>query len=435
MNSFKPFSAWRYDLSKVSFDQVVAPPYDIISPERQDELYAKSPYNCIRLILNKPENSDNDEVNRYTRARDFFNGWQAEGVVKQDDTPGFYLYRQTFKDLLTGEEKCRVALLGRLKLEAFEKRAVIPHEKTLDKPKKDRRALMEATNAVFEPIFGLYEKQADLDALYEEVYKQEKLNDIVDDEGVHHELWAVTDEELIAKIQATVEPQKIYIADGHHRYTTALHYAQDIRKQKGTPHDRELSTDYMMMALVNFYDDGLALYPTHRLLNPELKIDKEKTISILKEYFEVEEMETETLRKLLESDEKPEMQFGILFPGDKSYLLTLTNPEKVNALLPQGKSDAWYKLDVNVLGYLIFQKAFGLGESDWEANLAFTHDYKEAREALPQNKASVVFLLKAPRIKILQDMCDAQELMPQKSTYFYPKMGSGFMFYQHTKGE
>jgi uncharacterized protein (DUF1015 family) len=292
MTDFRPFKAWRYDPSRVDMNRVIAPPYDVISPSEQEALYDRSPYNCVRLILNKIETADSEGSNRYTRAQKFYERWRQEGVVVQEDQPSFYFYRQTFRDPRNGKIAERTALLGRLRLEPFEKGIVIPHEKTLSKPRADRRKLLEATETNFSPVFGLYEDpQKQVSSVQQEIIKTAPLFEALDDQGVRHSVWVVNKPDWVEKIQTGMSTKKIYIADGHHRYQTALEYGADKRRQDGNP-DAEMPYDFVLMAMIEFNDPGLILLPTHRVILPYPALNEAQALKVLEPFFKLEPRKT-----------------------------------------------------------------------------------------------------------------------------------------------
>lgn len=428
---FRPFRPWRYDVKKVQAEAVMAPPYDVISDAQQDALYERSPYNCIRLILNKIKGSDTENDSRYTRARDFFNNWREEGVLTQESKPCFYLYQQKFKDLHDGTEQSRSAFLGALHVEAFENEVVIPHEKTLAKPRADRMALLEATQTNFSPIFGLFADQgSEVVSLIPELTKSEPLFSIVDDDGITQSLWVIDQPQHLQKIQQSLSSQKVYIADGHHRYTTALNYGLKKREEAGNP-DGFLGSDFVYTALVSFQDSGLALMPTHRMLTDVKNLDLEKLKTDLAAYFDIEKADPSELQAKLDAAPENPSVIGFVVSETEGYFLTLREVEKAREAMLPNKPEVWYNLDVNVLAYLIFKALLGLSETDWENHLKFTHSDKDTLEFVRQGSVQAAFLLKAPKVEVLSEMGEVRELMPQKSTYFYPKLASGLLFYSH----
>lgn len=430
MTDFRPFRAWRYNPDKIDISKAIAPPYDVISPEGQDELYSRSGYNCIRLILNKEESGDNDKNNRYVRAAGFLKQWQQGQTLIQDETPCFYLYRQTFKDPRNGEKRDRFALLGRLKLEPFDKGVVIPHEKTLSKPKKDRRALMETTQCNLSPVFGLYEDQEhQISGTFPKIASDKPVFETEDD-GILHALWTVRDKETVQAIQKGFQNQKIYIADGHHRYQTSLDYARDKRKEAGVGPGEELGSDFVLMALVEFHDPGMVLLPTHRMLVPFAGFDPAQALKALEPYFEIETMSPEEVTDRIDAAASADEKFGLVMQN-KGYLLKLKADSGFKSKMPPGRADVWYDLDVNILAHFIFAALWNLPESQWESVLRFTHSKREFLDNASSGKLVAAFYLKAPEVEILRDMGNVRELMPQKSTYFYPKLASGLVFHSH----
>ncbi|MBU3759317.1 MAG: DUF1015 domain-containing protein [Candidatus Omnitrophica bacterium] len=432
---FRPFRAWRYDLSRVQAKDVLAPPYDVISPQEQDALYARSPYNCIRLILNKILESDTDSDNRYTRARDFFSHLKSESVITREDKPCFYLYQQRFTDPQTGRQHSRTAFLGALKLEPFDRQIVIPHEKTLAKPRADRRRLLETTRTNFSPVFGLFEDaQNRIVPMIPSLSSGTPLFDVTDEKGVSHALWCVSDEDKVQRLREAVGHERIYIADGHHRYQTSLEYSLERRAEAGVQADQELPSDFTYMALVSFHDSGLVLFPTHRLLTGVADFDAAKLLESLKTYFDLEAVKPADLMPRVEKASEKTSALGLALSASEGYVLSLKDEAKARAAMLDGKPDVWYKLDVNVFAYLILKKILGLSETQWESHLQFTHADDEAVREISDRKVQAAFLLKAPKVSVLADMGKVRELMPQKSTYFYPKLASGLLFYQHEAG-
>lgn len=439
MADFRPFTGWRYRAQNIRFEDVIAPPYDIISSDEQKALYERSPYNCIRLILNKETENDHAGDNRYVRARDFFNTWREEQVLIREKKPAYYLYRQVFKDPETGALRHRCAVFGKIKLEPFENRIVIPHEKTLSKPKEDRRKLLEATETNFSPIFGLFEDpEGKAAAIYQKVMQNTgPIFDLSDEHGVQHALWVMTDETEVLK--HLFSEKKIYIADGHHRYQTALDYSLKKRAEAG--HSRELGADFCMMALVEFHDPGLALFPTHRLLTSLQKAAKiqadsaapERLLEPLKPFFDIQASDVRQAMENLKKIPNHQTALVLAFPK-QAHLLILKNLEEAKKQMPRGRAEAWYQLDVSLVSYFILNSLWGLPEAEWESVIRYTHSTPEAVESVQSGACQAAFLLRAPRVEILRDMGQAQELLPQKSTYFYPKLASGVVFHRHVDG-
>ena len=427
---FQPFRAWRYNTKRVKVSAVLAPPYDVISPEKQQKLYENSPFNCIRLILNKKDPADTDQSNVYTRARDTFQEWQKQGILIQEQKPCFYVYRQTFKDPVTHSTKNRFALLGRVRLEPFEKDIIIPHEKTLRGPKEDRMRLLRTVRTNFSPVFGLYkDKGFEVRSIIQDPMNSSAVFEAEDDDKIVHTLWAIEDPDILAKLHKALQSKKVYIADGHHRYETALEYARQQREEQRSSEVVLFPFDYMYMALVSFDDPGFIVLPTHRIVT-KLGMTGGEAIRRLGEYFKVEKVSLEELKEMTASYDQEGKIFGMVLE-EGCFLLTMIDKEKAKERMVQGKPDIWYDLNVNVLAHLIFAELLGLTEDRWEAVLKFEHTVDGAVAPLQKNEAEAVFLLQPPKVEMLEKMGAVNERMPQKSTYFYPKLATGLIFHSH----
>jgi len=427
---FQPFKAWRYNTESVDVSTVLAPPYDVISPEKQQKLYERSPFNCIRLILNKKDAADTDQSNGYTRARDAFRTWQEQGLLIQEKAVAFYVYRQTFKDPSTGAIKNRSALLGRVRLEPFEKGIIVPHEKTLSGPKVDRMRLLKTVQTNFSPVFGLYEdKGQDVGKLIQDPSNSGTLFEAEDDDKIIHTLCVVKNPAILAKLQEALKSKRVYIADGHHRYETALEYAWLKREEMKVSSQQEFPFDFMYMALVSFDDPGFIVLPTHRIVT-KLGMTDSEILRRLGEYFKVEKVPLPELKKMTASYDNAGRTFGLVLK-EGSFLLTMLDPEKAKERMVKGKPSIWYDLNVNVLAHLIFAELLGLTEDRWEGILKFEHTVDGAVAPLEKGKAQAVFLLRPPKVEMLEKMGAVNERMPQKSTYFYPKLATGLIFHSH----
>ncbi len=427
---FQPFKAWRYNTERVNVSTVLAPPYDVINSEKQQKLYDRSPFNCIRLILNKKDPADTDQNNGYTRARDTFQEWQKQGILIQEKEPCFYVYRQTFKDPATGSVKNRSALLGRVRLEPFEKGIIVPHEKTLSGPKVDRMRLLKTVQTNFSPVFGLYEDQGhEVGALIQDPRNSKTVFEAEDDDKIIHTLCAVKDPAILAKLHKALQPKKVYIADGHHRYETALEYARLKREEMGVPNAEDFPFDFMYMALVSFDDPGFIVLPTHRIVTKLAMTDAE-ILQRLGKYFKAEKVPLAKLTEMTASYDDAGRTFGLVLK-EGSFLLTVIDKEKAKARMVQGKPSIWYDLNVNVLAHLIFAELLGLTEDRWEGTLRFEHTVDGAVAPLEKGEAQAVFLLQPPKVEMLEKMGAVNERMPQKSTYFYPKLATGLIFHSH----
>jgi uncharacterized protein (DUF1015 family) len=390
-----PFRALRYDPARVGdLAAVVAPPYDVISPAHQDALYDRSPYNVVRLIL--PSESERAEAAAAT-----LRAWMASGVLVRDPALALYFYSQEFS-LKDGSRHRRDGVLCRLGLEEFGTGVVRPHERTFPGPKADQLALLRATGAYLSPIFGLYarprEGLRDLAGV-----SGEPLIEIVQDHGEVHRVWRVDDAAAVARVSAALAPETIFIADGHHRYETALAY----RAERGAAGPRSI-----LAFVSNMEEEGLLVLPTHRLLRVPLPFAPADFEERLCECFTVEHVPPGTPR--------PAGAIDVVLPDRRLRLRARATAAACVAHLPASVRG----LDVALLHGAILEPMLGAGSRD----LDFTHDDDEAVEAVASGRSTAAFLLNPPTVAAVRAVCLAGELMPEKSTYFYPKLASGLVF-------
>ncbi|MCL2678119.1 MAG: DUF1015 domain-containing protein, partial [Clostridiales bacterium] len=433
MADIRPFRALRYDGEKSGpIDKLVTPPYDVITPAMQDGYYESSPYNIIRLEWGKKFPADNEADNVYTRAARHFTAWQVEGVLRQDPLPCFYLYRQQFS--IDGQSKERHAFIAALRAEGYAGGRVLPHEETLPKHKADRLELMRRTFANFSPIFGLYAQEDRLAEriLAEEAARKAPCLDLTDESGVRHIMWAIDDPAAVELIQKKMAGEKIYIADGHHRYETASAFAKEAA-DKGL-----LGCQYIMIALVNLYDEGLVVLPTHRLVKNVAGLREETLIEQLKAGgFTVTSLAGEphnALPRLLEQigtggEQTP--SFGLCFPGSL-YLLQLPDKESACAGFAPQKPLCWRELDVSLLHALILEKLLGIGAQEMaeEGFLGYTREAEAAVAKVESGEYQCSLLLGKPLVRSMLEVAQAGEKMPQKSTFFYPKIIAGLLIHK-----
>ena len=417
MAEVQPFRGIRYRLEQPEdAAAVVAPPYDVISPAGQQALEERDARNVIRLELPRDESGDDDSNNRYTRAAALFRGWLEEGVLTREEAPALYVYGQRYQVGDTQQE--RLGLMAALKVEPYETGVVLPHEQTFPKHKEDRFRLLSTAQAQFSPIFGLYSApEADVRGHLEKLTDAAPVASAVDHEGVEHRVWAVTAPAFIAWAELAFAGKQVFIADGHHRYETALRYATERRAQE--PDAPRSPFDSVMIFLVEMDDPGLVLLPTHRLIEDGLP-SGEEILSRLQPYFAIEET------TLAEADQLAHQQIGLVLSNGRAWKLTLSDPEAVNRL-DQQHSAAWRDLDVVLLHRLVLESALGLDE---HAEIVYTRDPAEARDRVTSGEFQASFLLPSPRVDELKDVAGAGDKMPHKSTYFWPKAISGLVIYE-----
>jgi uncharacterized protein (DUF1015 family) len=393
MATISPFRAVRYDTARTGgLRDVIAPPYDVISADEQAALYDRSPHNVVRLILAR-------ETPRAEAAARALTAWVGEGVMARETEPALYLYRQTFHVPGLGA-RTREGVLCRLQLERFESGLVRPHERTFPGPKADRLALLRATGAYLSPIFGLYAGAgASLRDVFASVARTAPLEDVTDSGGEVHRVWRIADPATIATVVETLAPESILIADGHHRYETALAH----RDEGGPAH--------VLAYLADMHDPGLVILPTHRLVPAPLPVDEATLVARLDEAFVVSPRPADVPRAAGEVDcILADRQLRLRArAGLARSLETLAAPLRA--------------LDVTLFQRGILEPVLGLETHA----LAFTHDDAEAVAAVP-GEASAAFLVNPPSIDAVRAVCLAGEVMPEKSTYFYPKLADGLVF-------
>jgi len=429
----KPFKAFRYDKDKVGdVGRCVAPPYDVISPDQQQKLYEKSEYNIVRIIKGQTKPSDNGSDNQYTRAANYLNNWIEKGVLKQDSDETIYAYVQDFE--LGGEKFQRFSFIALAKLEEFGK-VVRPHEQTLNEPIIDRLNLKRATAAKFGLVFCLYEdRQRAVDRIIEGAVGGEPLINLVDEQDVRHRLFAITNKAEIDTIEKVMHDKSCIIADGHHRYITGLSYS----KENADP-----ASAYQMLAFANTHQAGLIVLATHRIVGNLDNFDMEKLLVELKNNFEIKEFRFISPQTKDDSRQKMLAQmkaehdghrsaFGIYAGGSAFYVAVLKDKSAMDVDAPN-MSLAWRTLDVSVLHKLILEKLLGIDEEKLAEgqNLKYVKDTPNAVDKsiaeIDAGQKQAAFFMNPPKIQQIQEVADQGERMPQKSTYFYPKIYTGLI--------
>ena len=414
-----PFRGVRYDPAKAgaALADLAAPPYDVISPAEQDALYAKHPANIVRLILGR-------EDDKYTSAATLFRKWLASGVLAADDTRSFYVYRQTFSDPITGQEfPERLGLVCLLKLEDYSAGNVLPHEKTLSGPKADRLELLRATSAQFESIYGLFsDPDSAVRSFLLEYDDRESVIERVDGLlGSTHKIERLADSDGQAVLQELMADKAVFIADGHHRYETALNYQQEARA--ASPGASPLAADYILVTLTAFEDEGLLVLPTHRMIRNVPPEQIAALTSALTENFTLSPSGAETIdAEIAQHAKSGETAFGIVLPPGTIQLAVLkTGPSENTAAVS--------RLPVSQLGELILDGCLGISPEMVTAgeHIAYTREVAEAVSAVTQGDAQAAFLLGRPTVEEIKDVSLAGDVMPQKSTFFYPKLLSGLV--------
>jgi uncharacterized protein (DUF1015 family) len=429
----KPFKAFRFNADVVGeVGDCIAPPYDVIGETEQQQLYEKSPYNIVRITKGKTAASNTEGDNRYTRAAECLNNWIEKGVLKQDTKEAIYPYVQDFE--LGGAIFQRLGFIALSKLEEFRPGGQVkPHEYTLDEPKIDRLNLKRATLAEFGLVFMLYNDERNIaDRVIENVVRQRALVDFIDEQSVRHRLFAVTARSDIEAILKMMRDKSCIIADGHHRYEAALSYCRET----GNP-----AAQYQMTAFVNTQRKGLVILATHRLIGNLEKFDFRRLLDKLTQKFEVTEYhfdlpqtKTQASRKMFaqmnDEQRRGRNAFGIFAGGSTFYAAVLKDSSLMDSAAPD-VSSAWKLLDVSALHKLILEGILGIDEKRLAegANIEYVKDTGDKIDELvgkvESGQKQVVFFMNPPTMQQIQMVVEAGERMPQKSTYFYPKMYTG----------
>jgi uncharacterized protein (DUF1015 family) len=431
MADVQPLRGIRYAQEAIGdLAQVVTPPFDIISAEAQARYYARNPYNVIRLELGQEYPTDTALNNRYTRAAATFAAWRLQRILWQEHTACFYMYQQIFTH--GSKTYTRTSLLARVRLEPWDARVVLPHELTHRKAKDDRLKLLRACAANFSPLMCMYDDpQGRMRALLA-LYAARAEVQITDEVNEKHLLHPIIDARQIALIQDFFAERQLYIADGHHRYETALNYRNEVLEQRHELHPDD-AINFVLMALIDVDDPGLLVLPTHRLLL-DLSDDALHLLSSqrLGQYFTVRElaaaeMSPGSLQQLLASVSEQHPSF-VISTTEGNWLLSL-NERGRQRMAQSGHSTPWNELDVAVAHKLVLQDLLELSAEDMTAgrHVKYTDDIQEALQTVQSAQAQGALLFHATRVRQICEVAKADDRMPQKSTYFYPKLITGLV--------
>ncbi len=421
MADIKAFKGLRYTENAGKITQLVCPPYDIISDEQRMEYLKTNENNIIRLELPKGENA-------YKTAGETLKSWLGNNILTKDVNAGIYVYEMEFSVKKSATKKVK-GFISLVKLEEFSKGIILPHEETLSKAKTDRFNLMSETFCNFSQIYSLYmDEDNSTFSLIEKASNRSADIEVIDADGVIHRLWCVFDKDIITKVSAKFSDKKLYIADGHHRYETALNFHKHLCQQGIS--DENSDSGYVCMMLVNMENDGLVVFPTHRIVRDLTDFNAQQVIEKCKEYFNITLQDNiSTAEEKLSTLYNEGKKAFALYTGDKKYyLLVLKDIEVMKKLLPD-MSDAYCQLDVSILHSLVLERLFGIDKENManQKNLTYTKILDEAIKAVDDNKANCAFILNPTRVSEIRDVALAGEKMPQKSTYFYPKLITGLV--------
>ncbi|MCI0469667.1 MAG: DUF1015 domain-containing protein [Nitrospirae bacterium] len=406
-----PFQGILYNAERFSGDEVAAPPYDIITPAYKEVLYNKSPYNVVRIDFGREEEGDSEGSNKYTRARDYLEGWFAEGALVRDDKPALYAYEVDYQ--IYGKRKRLRGILALVKIEELGK-GVYPHEETHSKPKTDRLNLMKTCRANTSPIYSLYHSPERITSGILEKNHGKPYLEATDLEGAIHKLYKIKDESEIERIKGELFDKAIFIADGHHRYEVAAEYKRimDEASDKKAGNDKEKPWDYVLMFLANMSDEGITILPTHRMVKGVPP--KEEVFKRLEQDFSISKLDMNA--DIIAAISTGKNTFGFYLDNEEGWHILKYRGGHLENLDP-----ALRNLDVSVLHELILKKDMGITDIAYEMNA------KEAVEKVNRREFDAVFFLNPTAVGDVERVALSNLRMPPKSTYFYPKLLTGLV--------
>jgi uncharacterized protein (DUF1015 family) len=439
-----PFRAFRYNPARAPFERVLTQPYDKISHVMQEKYYASDPHNLIAVEKGRSNPSDTPQNNAYTRAAASLEDWIRNGIVRQDPAPCFYAYSQEYTVPGTEERRTRRGFIGAGQLEDYSARVVFRHEQTLSGPKADRLELLRHTQTHTGQLFMLYsDSQRRVDEILTEAGESIPETELRDEYGVTHRLWIISHPHHVAAIQKAMQDQKLVIADGHHRYETALAYRNECRSRAGK-NESDAPFERVMMTFINTHSEGLTILPTHRVAShihdfswPAMRRHLEPWFAAEEFPFSSDAKKEEALKKFLACliNARARRAIGV-YPADELprsafYMLTLRDGADLAQLLPNA-SPLQRELDVVLLHEGILEPALGITPQavTAEAHLTYQREAIAALEAVDSGRAQISFLLNPCAVDQVMKIATTGEVLPQKSTDFYPKLLSGITMYR-----
>ncbi len=419
MPEIKPFKGIRYNLEKIeNLADVVTQPYDQITDRMERDYKEKSAYNYVRLVLTKYAEG-HDRQKEYADAKRFYDDWFKNEIFIQDSRAAIYPYWQEFT---VGEQQyTRKGFTCLVRLEELGKGNILPHEKTLSKPKADRLNLLRITQKDFEPVFLLYtDTKNSINKALDKYCKHEPLIEVKDEKGVTHKVWAVDTPAVMKKIAAAVKDSIFVIADGHHRYETAYNYHSELGGI-----DPEHPANYKLITLVNIEDPGLVILPTHRLIKNLEGFNLEDFLKKTNEYFDIKKTDRDHIVDELAASDLGAFGF---YSDITAYILKLKSYDVMKEVMPD-RSDEYRNLDVAILHTILIEKVLGVEPDKIEDHVKYERGAEETMKKVDHGEFQIALLMNATRPEQVKEVAQNRERMPQKSTDFYPKLVSGLVFY------
>jgi uncharacterized protein (DUF1015 family) len=435
MAEVHPFRGVRYNQQLVKdISIVISPPYDIITPQMAPELYRRSEYNFVRIEANRELPQDTAKDNKYTRSTAILEQWLEQAIFQVDEVPTIYLHDHYFVHL--GREYKRRGITLCIRLEEWDKMVVRPHEGTLAEPKNDRLNLLWALQLNTSPILALYEDKKGM--VSSVLAEQERNKPIIASGSVggeRHNVWAITEGEAIDQIRQSLAHQPVYIADGHHRYESALAYRREMCTCTD-PVSGDEPFNFVMMTLVTFDDPGLIILPPHRMIRGISRATLDVAMARMKMFFDIDELllampdiwrqvdnllagEANTVKLVL---------FGLA--PERLFVLKLRDLNAASRMMPYFHSELYKRLDVSIVDHIILEKVLELSSEREKAVLGYSHSREDAISRVSDQEYQLAFLLSPVTAETVKAVADAGDRMPRKSTYFYPKAPSGLVFYR-----
>ncbi len=418
MAEIRPFKALRFTEKAGDIKKNVCPPYDIISPSERERLIENSFYNVIRLELPQGENP-------YEDAAKILDEWLSQGILAKDTSDGVYVYEEEFE--CEGREYKIRGLVVLVRLEEFSKGIVLPHEETLSKAKKDRFALMSTTFSNFSQVYSMYlDEDKNISKSVDKIVSKSAAVECKTDDGIVHRLWIENDPDAVSKLVSGFKDKQLYIADGHHRYETALNFRNKMRED-GVCNDTDDLGNYVMMFLADIDDEGLVILPTHRMVRDIENYSVEEVLAKIREKFDVEWKDT--LEGMMETLNASNNRAYAYYTGGEGYYLCTLRDESETAKIHSDRSKAYSELDVTGLHTHILEPVFKIDKENManQKNLIYTRSLDEAIEAVKKGDFQCSFILRSTKMRQIKDVAAAGDKMPQKSTYFYPKLITGLV--------
>ncbi|MBX3118944.1 MAG: DUF1015 domain-containing protein [Fimbriimonadaceae bacterium] len=419
MAQIRPFRGLRFAAKAGSLDSLIAPPYDVISPTQREALAAQNEHNAVLVTLPESQDDDRSKFIKYMRSASRIADWRREGILEVEDKPTYYRYTQRFNVPGEPEKLTRTSVIVLLKTEPYEKGVVLPHEQTFPKHKEDRLRLLEATRTHVESIYGLYE---DPDGSIQNTVSTAPATEVgrlTSEEDVEQIFELIQDEEVCRTFTQQLADKRLWIADGHHRYETACTFRESVGARDGI-----VAEDFMMMAIGSMADPGLVILPTHRIV-PKLPCGLMELDQKFQAFFNTRRVPNDKLLAELKRLQAPDTRvIGVALPGGVGLLLTLDRPEEALNWIEGPESERLKLLDVSILHRVIFERLLGLSGLDF---FSYTRDPDEALASAKDGGAA--FLMNPPSNEDMRLIALGGEKMPQKSTYYYPKLLSGLVMW------